>query len=261
MKKSLWYVIVLACLFIPMISAIDTAITIKTIPYHEVQITAFNPSTSSFESWGSLKNYSDQYGDASFTFSSDKYNFNLIVFIKKDNEKVMAPKKFLDNFEAGEPIYLEVAPSGFEFIETPNQVEEEIELIENETIQNETIEDSEPVTSFAIFGEGGLFSINTFYVVTGIILILGIAGFFLFKKMKKGIKTPKEIKIKKLSELNQEKKEDIRDNRAIIEDAERKIREAQEEIRKIKNEDKIKEAKKKLIEDQKELMRLREGKE
>lgn len=256
--------IILVCFFVPMISAIDTNIKIKTMPYHEVQITAFNPSSSSFESWGSLKNYSDQYGDATFTFSSDKYNFNLIVFIKKDNEKVMAPKKFLENFEAGEPIYLEVATSGFEFIETPTEIEiNETELDENETIQNETIvgEGSEPVTGFAIFGEGSIFSNKMFYIITGIILLIAIGGFFIFKNMKKTKKTPKEIKIKKLSELKEEKKESIKDNKSIIEDAERKIREAQEDIRKIKNEDKIKDAKKKLIEDQKELMRLREGKE
>ncbi|MCK5043510.1 hypothetical protein KAR52_00730 [Candidatus Pacearchaeota archaeon] len=265
MKLLCFSVLFMFLFAIPMMSAIDTEIKIKTMPFHEVQVSVSKPMSQVFESWGNLKNHSDRYGDVSFVFSSDKYSFDLIVFIKKDNEKVMPPQKFLENFPAGEPIYFEIAPSGFTLIETPStEIIEEVNVTENVTIGGEG-EDSQ-LTGSAIFGEDGLLSGGKIYYITGGLLLL-IAAFFIFKIIRKKIKfpkspkQPKEIKIKKLSELEAEKKEDVRDDRKIIEDAEKKIKEAQEDIRKLRSEDKIKEAKKKIIEDEKELMRLRSGKE
>jgi hypothetical protein len=245
----------------PMISAIDTEIKIKTLPFHEVQVTIMKPMSPSFESWGNFQNYSDQYGDVSFIFSSNKYNFDLKVFIKKDNEKIMPPQKFLENFPAGEPIYLEIAPGGFQLLKNPAN---EINLSENITIEDEDRETEESqLTGAAVFGEDGLLSGGRLYYIIGGLLLLVVA-FFIFRIMRKKIKlskNPKEIKIKKLSELQAEQKEGVHSNQQIIEDAEKKIKEAQEDIRQIKSDDKIKEAKKKIIEDEKELMRLRSGKE
>jgi len=256
-KVRLFYIfILLLFLFIVQVSAINTEIKIKTLPYHEVQVAVAKPMSSTFESWGNFKNYSDQYGDASFIFSSDKYAFDLIVFIKKDNEKIMTPQKFLESFPAGEPIYLEIAPAGFEFIETPGEV---IEEVENETIIEENVVEPE-VTGSAVFGEGGILSKKVIIYVIGTIILLGIGAFVIIKIIKKKPKTSKDIKIKKLSELQDEKKEKVQDKEGIIEDAEKKIKEAQEDIRKIRSEDKIKEARQKIIEDEKELMRLRQGK-
>jgi len=257
MKRGLFCIFVLfTVLFTISVSAIDTEIKIKTLPFHEVQVAVAKPLSSAFESWGNFKNYSDQYGDVSFIFSSEKVSFDLIIYIKKDNEKIMPRQAFLENFPAGDPIYLEIAPYGFEFIETPGEIIEET----NETIEiNET--ESE-MTGSAILGEDGLLSGGKIYYIIGGLLFLVIA-FFAFKIIRKKLgasKQPKEVKIKKLSELQAEKKEKLNDKQSIIEDAESKIKEAQEDIRKIINEDKIKDAKKKLIDDEKELMRLRGGK-
>lgn len=262
MKRGLLYIFILfSILLMVSVSAIDTEIKIKTKPFHEVQVAVAKPSSTSFESWGNFKNYSDQYGDVLFVFSSNKEVFDLIVYIKKDNEKIMPRQTFYDNFPAGEPIYLEIAPSGFEFIETPGEIIEElnetIELNETESQMNET---ESQITGSVIFGEEGIFSKRITYYIIGGVLLLG-AAVFVFFKFKKRSKKPKEIKVTKLSELQAEKKEKIDDKQSIIEDAEKKIKEAQEDIRKIKNEDKIKEAKQKLEDDEKELMRLREGKE
>ena len=181
----------------------------------------------------------------------------------KSTEKIVY-ERFDDN-TAGEPLYLTLFPQGSEIIRNfevvANQTLEENSTI-NETI-NETLEGDEEetkITGSAFFGEEGFFSTNTTYYVSGVIILFGV-GAFVFFKLKKKSKTSKEIKLKKLNELQTEKKEELHDNKEIIEDAEKKIKEAQEDIRKIRNEDKIKEAKKKLIEDEKELMRLREGKQ
>ena len=247
----------------PMISAIDTEIKIKTLPFHEVQVAVAKPMSIAFESWGNFKDYSNQYGDVSFVFSSDKYNFDLLVFIKKDNEKIMPPQKFLENFPAGEPIYLEIAPGGFTFIETPSdEIPDEVNVSENMTAEGEDGEEDSQLTGSAIFGEDGFLSGGKIYYIIGGLLFL-VAAFFIFKIIRKKIKfpkNPKEIKIKKLSDLENEKKEKVSGDRTIIEDAEKKIREAQEDIKKLRGEDKIKEAKKKIIEDERELMRLRREK-
>jgi len=258
-KVKLFYIfILLVLLSVVQVSAIDTEIKIKTLPFHEVQVAVAKPMSSTFESWGNFKNYSDQYGDVSFVFSSDKYTFDLIVYIKKDNEKIMPAQRFLENFPVGDPIYLEIAPAGFEFIETPGEV---IEEVENETIIEENeIEPEVTGSAIRIFGEEGIFSKKITYYIIGIIILLGVGAFVIIKIIKKRPKTSKDIKIKKLSELQDEKKEKLQDKEGIIEDAEKKIKEAQEDIRKIRNEGKIKEARQKLIDDEKELVKLREGK-
>jgi len=262
MKRGLLCIFVLfSILLMVSVSAIDTEIKIKTKPFHEVQVAVAKPVSASFESWANFRNYSDQYGDVNFTFSSDKEVFDLIVYIKKDNEKIMPRQTFYENFPAGDPIYLKIAPEGFEFIETPEEEIEElnetVELNETESQMNET---ESQITGAVIFGEGGIFSKRVTYYIMGGVLLLGVAA-FIFLKFKKRSKKPKDIKVTKLSELQAEKKEKIGNQQSVIEDAEKKIKEAQEDIRKIKNEDKIKEAKQKLMEDEKELMRLREGKE
>ncbi len=287
MVKKIFFILVMSLLLVQVVNAIDTEIKIKTLPNHEVQATSFDPTSSSFNAFERLINNSDEYGDISFVLSSDELNFNLIIFIKKDGVTIIS-KKYADNFVAGEHIYIELAPEWFEFLITPiNETLLKNETIENTTIENTAIEDKNPskLTGFAAFGEeGSLF--KKIYYIAGIFLLLGALAFIGLKLMEKKIKASKEIKVKKLSELQaekkgdaQEKKEDIQEKKEhienqekkvkekmqnkeeIIEDAEKKIREAQEDIRKIRNEDKIKEAKKKLVEDQKKLMRLREGKE
>jgi len=190
----------------------------------------------------------------------------LILFVKKNNEKVIS-KKFEEDYVSGEPIYIELAPEWFEFIETPVN---ETSLEENSTIINETLEENLTVseveeneqeedsklTGSVIFWEGESLPKRVAYYGIGI-LVLSLVGFMCIKILKKKKKEPELQK----PEKKQDEKKEVKNDKELIEDAERKIKEAQEEIKKIKNEDKIKEAKRKIIEDEKELMRLREGKD
>ncbi len=293
MVKKLVFCLVTFFLLMQIVSAVDTEIKVKTLPDHEVQLTILYAASSS-SVLESFKNNSDEYGDITFVYSSDKAKFGLILFVKKDGEKIVF-KKYTENFIVGTPVYLELAPAWFEFIETP--VENVSEESLNETIGNITSDENESevfmeseeasevvsttsqqtyvqLAGSAIFGDKGFFTKKTIYYTIGILVLL--IGFFAIKTMRKkldtkeGINTtgvPRKIleknfnKGQKLNDFGAEKKEKIKDNKEIIEDAEEKIKEAQEDIRKIKNQDKIKQAKKKIIEDEKELMRLREGKE
>ncbi|MFQ5531499.1 MAG: hypothetical protein ACE5ES_02685, partial [Candidatus Nanoarchaeia archaeon] len=250
----------LAILFIliatPLVLAIDTEIKIKTLANHEVQATVYDPSSSGFRAFESFKATSDQYGDVEFVFSSNELKFNLIVYIKKDGEKIMAPEKFLDN-SAGEHLDLRIAPSWFDFIETPlngtdldlntteTDNEEVVDLVGSDdesnvaeeinqgSLLNETA--TPGITGAAIFGDDGILS-KTFLYSLGIIIVIiviGIIVFFILKRKRLG----KGFKSDKLEGIKKESEEKIDDYKEIIEDAERKIKEAQEEIRKFKNQD------------------------
>ena len=270
MVKKILFGVIAIFLLIQVVSAYQTQIQIKTIPDREVQVIASKPSSSSFEAIGNpMKGISDQYGDVTIIFDSDAAVFNLIVNVKKNGEKVMPPRKFEDGFSAGDKIYLEVVPEGFEIIETPvnETIEENQTVVENvtgnlaieETDSNNT---SKGVTGSVIFTADGSLSPwlkYTLYILGILIILLTIA--FVVLRILKNRREPKEIRVRKLSEINNERQERIDDNKAVIEDAERKIREAQEELRALKNQDRIKDVKRKIEEDERELLRLRRGEE
>lgn len=268
MVKKLIFSLLVLIFLVQVISAIDTEITIKTLPNHDVNMNFLDPDNGVI-SFDKFDQNSGASGNLSFVFSSNAPKFDITVFVMKSTEKIVY-ERFDDN-TAGESLYLTLFPQGSEIIRNfealANQTLEENSTINetvNETI-NETLEENETeteakITGSAFFGEKGFFAKNTTYFMGGAVIFLGV-GAFVFFKLKKKSKISKEIKLKKLNELQTEEKEKLQDNKEIIEDAEKKIKEAQEDIRKIKNEDKIKEAKKKLIEDEKELVRLREGKE
>ena len=281
MVKKLIFVLVTFLFLMQIISAVDTEIKVKTLPNHEVQIVVLESESITSPVLGRFKNNSDEYGDVSFTyFSSTNFN-SIMIFIKKDNEKIIS-KKFTENYVLGTPVYFELAPAWFEFIETPTA---NVSEFDNQTIENSTVEGNESevliesesqevseeagsqITGAPIFGDNGFLTKKTISYTVGIIALL--IGFFVIKTMRKKLKVPKEVKVKKLNKAINQKKEKpktneekrFNTNEEIIIDAEEKIKEAQEDIRKIKNEDKIKEAKKKIIEDQERLIRLRQGKE
>jgi len=284
MVKRLFFSLIVIILLLQAISAINTEIKVKTIPNHEVQITILKSATDS-SVLQSFKNNSNEYGDVSFIYSSDGSKFGLIVFIKKDGDKVIW-EKFTENYNVGESVYIELAPDWFEFIATPdkiteiNETNETLEALEeNETLDiiNDSVvtedlvgekQDSK-LFGYAIF-EGGKFSLKkgVYYGFGIIILLIGFAALLIIRTR---LKAPqKEIRIKKLSELNAERQEQIENDDERIQEAEKKIKEAQEEINKIKeskesakikNKEKIEQVKKKLIEDEKELIRLRRGEE
>lgn len=288
MKGKIILSLVLLLFIVQAVSAIETKVNIKTIPGDTVQITFSDSSSASFSALegGMFNGISDEYGDFNFVFTSEKEEFNIIIYVKDPEGNKRVPVEKITKHPAGETLLLRLAPDWFDFIENPiseivndtnvteeNLTEEGEEIIPEEEIVeifDETNDQSSGITGAVIFGEGGILSGKTLYYVGGILVIL-IASLGTLKIIKhKRTKEPKEreIKVKKLSEVQKEKKEKIEDYKDIIERAEQKIKEAQEEIKKVKDhgrisehEKKIAEAKKKLIEDQKALMKLREDKD
>jgi len=267
MKKLILGFFVLIVL-ISFISATETQISVKTMPFHDVQLALFDPYSNDFILYERFVGNSNNYGDISFNFSSDKQKFRIISFIKKDNVKILT-KQFDDIFVAGEPIYLEIVQEGFEIIPTPIQ---QINYSNNQTSKNTTNESNlreetnseetntnkSQLTGLVTSEKSSIFSKKTVYYTGGIIGFF-IASFIVFLFIKNKQSSAKEITIKKLSELKEDKGDKIGYDLRLIEDAERKIKEAQEEINKLKNKERIKELKNKVENYQKEINKLEEG--
>jgi len=260
-------------LVMPLVVA-NTEIKIKTVPLAEVQMVVYDANVEVFTLLERYTGMSDKYGDINHNFDIVGDAFHLKVFVKKDGETLVPGEKFLDN-PSGEFVYLKVPYKNVELIPTPGfengieVVEEILKIVENETESLEEDESSIVVkTGFSVFGEEGIFSKKNFSYFGGFLLLIVIIGFVVASVKHKINASPKEIKVKKLSELQNEKKEnledkkdDIEDYKKVVEDAEKKIAEAQQDIKKIKNEGKIKDVKKKIAEDEDELIKLREGKD
>ena len=255
--------ILLLVLFAGMISATATTIVVKTVPVHEVKVTPFNSEKVGFESYAYLKNTSDSYGDATVLFDSSVAKFGIFITINKDGEKIYS-EKLEDTFIAGEQINIRVAPDWFEFIETPSPepVANETEanktetLNETESIANKTEESSSLLTGNVFSEITNIFKNKILYYVLGgmILAIIGFFGFQQYLKMKD--KLPREIKIKKLSELKQEQVQQGQEDEELR-IAEEELRKAQEKIATLKNKDKISELQKEIDQKQEELRKLR----
>jgi len=257
MKKR--FVVLAFCLMIfvsasILVSAEISEINIKTAPRLQVKLVTFNPDSIEFLELKRFEGFSDMYGDISFEFESRVSKFDIWVYVYDFDKKVIS-KKFADNFEPGELISLEVFPTGYEILEAPTETENEIEEIlvnDTEEIEDELLVDEEENESFITgLAVGNIINKNVIYSVIGII-ILGVIIFVSIRLWKRR-SGKKEIVIKKLSEMTQGNNVSNE-----IEEAERKIKEAQTEINKLKNQDKISAMEKKLQEDQETLKKLRD---
>lgn len=249
-------------------SATITSVHIKTLPHHDVQVSAINPDAVGFELYEKSIGRADQYGDYFWNFSSEKPSFKLLVYVKWRGETVVSEKSE-DEFTAGKEAYFEVAPDGSELIATPNGTAEEVEETAvvvnstgNESEENESlmeIKDSEDssATGNAVFGEGGIISMKVLYYILGgigVLVIIGVVVFFAIKNRNKKM-IPREIKITKLSELKAQQQSDAAKNEELKR-AEEELRDAQRKITSLKNKERIDELRKEVEEKQRELADL-----
>lgn len=229
-------VFILVLSLIGCVSAYTTKIHVKTPVNKEVQLSIVN-NGAVIESW---RNNSDIYGDFIREFTSSLSQFDVIVYLKQGGDDLM-PHERLVGVKAGNNIYVEMIPNGFEKVETPNETEvEEVAndtgIVDNFTEVNETeiVNETEEVeTSEGSFISGHSvadFSLDNKYVYysfifIGCLVFVLFAGFMVARiKRKSGTKEKDdedvdkkeiekelhseskagEIKVKKLSELQKE---------------------------------------------------------
>jgi len=260
MEKSVKVVLVLMILILSTSFVYaGTKVTIKTLQYHQVEVIVADGTIQDYSKIGDFKGDADQYGDFTFNVDTSKNLINLYVHVKRYSEEISS-EKFVGE-KTGSPIYLEVAPDGYELLETPKISQTNVTvtnatlLIGNETSNETDLElVNSKVTGSAI---ADFFKSKTFYYTLGGIILLVIVFFVIrfLRKMKLG-NPNREIKVRKLSEVQQERTEDYR---GVIKDAERKIEEAQNDLKRVRNEEQIKAMRRKIAEDENELIKLRRG--
>lgn len=228
-----------------------TEITLKTPEFTEIHLTVLDPDAD-YSAYAIYKKTSDAYGDATFTYSGDALVFDLMVVLKKQ-DKTIYSNKFRNNYIAGDPIYLEVIPDGYELKKTPtisgnaigetnltNSTEENITAsAEPETLSNiteETPKNRSNFLSFSFLKSDGDKQTNEkrsfkglFYI--GALVLLFAIVFFIFKGYYNP--SPRKIKVTKLSEV-QPKAFDSKNVNELISDATGRIKEAQKEIETLK---------------------------
>lgn len=277
MKRHL-FILFLAIALLGSVYAIDTEIEIRTLPFHEVHLTVLEP-TSGFSALENFKNISDTNGKTFFTYSpTDSSDFELMVLVK-EGEEIIFRERFEEKYKAGVSVSLEAVPEGVTLetegnktVETTNaSLESNISLEDNATenltanvSDNSTIvtEDEEgnwiSSIGLSILEKGkGIFSFNILYYALGLAVIGGFA-IVLRRKRFGSEDEPRGIRIKKLSDLNAEREYGER-KESDIREAEKRLRQAQADVNRLKNSSKIKDLEDKLRKQQEELERLKNG--
>jgi len=272
MRKEVIGCFILFLFVISFVGAEVTPIQIKTIPYHEVQISPYRADTASFSIIEQFIGTSNQYGDVYWDFDTNEDEFNLVVFVKTLAHERITSKKYKEEYEVGEDIYIELASKNFEFIYAPEDlvtgegnmggvnasedvVEEPLEEVGEEELEAE--ESSTTITGGAVGAVKGLLNMKTlFWVLGGVValIILFIVVWLISRKRKGG--GNREIKVKKLSELKAERQDEAKESDELRA-AEVELKKAQARIAALKNKDKIDDLQKELEQKQKEIMALR----
>lgn len=262
-KKIIAGVFLMVFLF-SLVSAADTEITVRTAPYMEVHLSIMDSSDSDAYI-NVVSNTSDYWGNALFSLDISESSFYVKVRLKKNDQRVL-DKEFDELYVSGAPVLIEIIPEGYEdqMREVPTIVVENETLAENETLEtNSTNSTAEESTNKSKLSGSAIsekvFTWNTLYYSLGFIALVVIAFFTVRFLRKRKQHSPKDVKIKKLSEMKQDKEEELDEHEENIDKLQSKIKNAQRELEQLRKKDKISELKKEIVQKEKELLSLRKG--
>lgn len=261
MNGKLFFVVGLILLLslAPIVSAASVRITIKTdYPFRSLILRVQDSGGNIIESLYPGK--VGMQGETSVDYETTQTELAFQVLVV-DNGEVLANEKF-DSLPTSEPIVLDLREETDEDSEGGDVVnlgnEEDNETLNGtQAAGTEEADENASITGQAIFNAAGDIPLIFYYLLI-IIVIGGVIGFFAARmikarKVKMGLTDPAPVKLKMT-------KSDYGDDFSReLEDAERKLGEAQDEINRIKGRDKIREAEEKLRKDQEELENLRKG--
>ena len=272
MKKEIYPILfLLIILSISIVSAIDTQINVRTWPNHKASIFVLK----SGEVYALLNSYhinSGSTGEVSAIYSGDDSSIKITVKITKEGQTVLL-QKFENEFTTGSPLYLQVIPNKISenyklsdeqrdqnaTNQTAKNATQEIQTVP-ETINSTAINTTEVNSSItgAVISNNGNTKIPNFvwYILLALIVAGAIA--FGFLKLKPRMKNPKTIHHGRVV-LKPVSHKEIKDTTSQLAEAERKIREAQEEINRLKNKSKMDEIRERIQKEQEELSKLEKG--
>lgn len=217
----------------------------------------------------------DNNGEAIFDFTPKTGQINARVILKYKGSDVELTRGDFGPYSSTERVVIDLRTENkTREVTTPGNETEINETVSNESVEseplvNETKEES--ISGFAIGEDSGIFSKTNLMIYGGVILVLVII-FFMVGYIKKAKKNKSllfggdeegyqdDIKVRKLSEWASEQKK-LADNNNLeaLKEAESKLRLAQDELSKLKKQDRITELRKKISDEERELVRLRRG--
>ena len=272
MHKGLWLVALGVLLVLPMVAAHDTSITITTHPSTLVMVRAFEAGTAI-----NIQTFQDtEVGDdgvVTFDLSSEASDLDLEVYVKLvRNGPAFIYKKFED-VKAGEP-FTETVMRGVpneevseETTTQTNATEENSTLVAEETITEIDANSTNALTGHAIsgFGTGAFKSYYLWIAILAAGLIAGGAMFTRARKRKQhGLDytpvaadaAPATTKVQSPEE--QLSLDTLDSLRTELETTKGKLKQANTEISKIQNKERINTLEKNIKEEEAELLRLRQ---
>lgn len=279
MVKRTLLIILSVLILTQLVLALPTEIRVKTLPYNEVIVT-INKNGQVVERFTGSSNY---FGDVVFKYSSSSKTFDMYVQVRNLKETLYF-ESYPDT-EAGETQLIELYPSDFVFPEPINRenktqqapltggvIASNITIPTNETnvSSTEVIEEltSSGSTANTLQVENGEIkvSLNTLYYALGGLIVLILVILLIRRIVKKRRDNPYydykpakgEVKVRKLSELMEDRGDLSVPSHDFVK-AEKKLHEAEAQINRMKNQDRIDSIKKKIEEQQRELKRLQRG--
>lgn len=267
-KVMIAALLLLTLVLLPMVSA-ETEISVKTLRYHQVNIFVLE-SGEVYRLLDEFHVEADKYGRANVKTKVSEDVVDILVNIKWNGNKV-ASERFED-LSTGEKIEIVLPESAKEIpdaepettpneeggTETPadngNQESTGNTNPEEETTKEENPKQEPTTTGKTVLnGENDQGTSKKFWFI-GIGLVVVVVVLFLMK----GVFGPApEFDPKNIGKSSEDTAQKMTNSE--IEKAERRIKEAQAEINKIKNQGKIREAQKKIEEDRQKLERLKKG--
>ncbi len=276
MKKRKLYLFAFALLFmgiflVSIVSAAKVQINVSTYDNHKVTVSMLKPGDE-YYLFDSIFGETDGFGKFSRIVETNESSLKYIIKVKNQEGAEVFTEK-IDELSTSEGINLYLGIEKPADSESEPVVEEQVDtnvsdvdLVENNLeaeSSGESVETSKGITANVVFD--GLKKVPNwiYYVIIGVVIV-GIAGFFLTRN------GPPHLprfghSAEKLSVTSNSKGKNLSASGNVaylesqVEEAEKKIREAKQQINKMKNVDKIKEAEEKLKKDQEELEKLKNG--
>lgn len=271
-KRRVAFLLLLAFVMLPFVSAADTVINVKTYKNHQVSVFVLAPS----EQYQLLESYhvnSGSTGKISVTYSGDSSSLKINVKITSDGETILLEK--FGEFEAGQKLYLQVIPNeisnNYKLLEEAEELAkvnitniiENLTTAPNETtnaIQVETLEENKTksyLTGLSVYDKEGNLSIVSYTIIIALVIAFLIVLFIFGRKRFKSGNGPSNSKPSFSPPNNLFGESEPSDNR--IRELEGRLRDAQTQLNQIKNKDRIEQIKRKLDMDRKELEKLQSG--
>lgn len=263
-NKNIFFVVLLCSILIMPLALAGTTINVKTISGHKASVIMLGAGDT-YEFLDSKHVPTGDTGEVSIDYAGDRTELDVLVKITKDGEDVVSHR--FDGMDATSPMYLQVIPGkiseNYKELEEKKAAEEAAkavpevveESVDGEIVQegvaeeNSEGDENSKVTGNAISIDSIKIPKNVYYIVGGIILAAAIllAGLKMGPSVVRAIPRPSVGGYSGGATTKQ------------LADAERRIKEAQAEINKLKNRDKIDAAERKMQKDKEELERLKKG--